>query len=184
MLGSALHIALDKQSSKVRIVYRDSPDAFGLQWLDPAQTAGKKQPFMFSQSESINARTWIPLQDTPGVRFTYTAHVRTPKALRAAMSANNDPKHALDGDFRFEMPQKIPSYLLAIAIGDLAVRETGPRTAVYAEPATVDLAAKEFEDTEKMIATAEKLYGPYRWGRYDILVLPPSFPFGGMEIRA
>jgi leukotriene-A4 hydrolase len=180
-LGSALHIALGEQNDKVRIVYKTSPDAFGLQWLDPAQTAGKQQPFMFSQSEAINARTWIPLQDTPGVRFTYTAHVRTPKALRAAMSADNDPTHALDGDFRFTMPQKIPSYLLALAIGDLAVRETGPRTAVYAEPATVDLAAREFEDTEKMIATAEKLYGPYRWGRYDILVLPPSFPFGGME---
>ncbi|MDR3387415.1 MAG: M1 family metallopeptidase [Rudaea sp.] len=181
MLGSALHIALGEQCGKVRIIYKSSPDAFGLQWLDPAQTAGKKQPFMFSQSESINARTWSPLQDTPGVRFTYTARVRTPKALRAAMSADNDPNHALDGDFRFTMPQRIPSYLLAIAIGDLAVKKTGPRTAVYAEPATVELAAKEFEDTETMIQTAEKLYGPYRWGRYDILVLPPSFPFGGME---
>ena len=181
MLGAALRIALKRQSAKVRIVYRTSPDAFGLQWLDPAQTAGKKQPFMFSQSESINARSWIPLQDTPGVRFTYAATVRTPKALRAAMSANNDPKHALDGEFHFDMPQRIPSYLLALAVGDLAVREIGPRSAVYAEPATVDAAAKEFADTETMIDTTEKLYGPYRWGRYDILVLPPSFPFGGME---
>ena len=181
MLGSALHIAQSQQSGKVRIVYKSSPDAFGLQWLDPQQTAGKKYPFMYSQSESINARSWVPLQDTPSVRFTYTAHVRVPKELRAVMSAGNDPKHALDGDYSFEMPQKIPSYLLAISAGDLAVRETGPRTAVYAEPQTVELAAKEFEDTEKMIETAEKLYGPYRWGRYDILVLPPSFPFGGME---
>src|SRR5581483_6052697 len=181
LLGSALHIRLGGPAPKVRIAYRTSPDAFGLQWLDPAQTAGKRQPFMFSQSEAINARTWIPLQDTPAVRFTYTAHIRTPKALRAAMSANNDPKHALDGDFRFSMPQRIPSYLLALAVGDLDAVEIGPRSAIYAEPATLALAAKEFEDTERMIATAEKLYGPYRWGRYDILVLPPSFPFGGME---
>lgn len=181
MLGSALRIAASANNPQVRIAYHTRPDAFGLQWLDPAQTAGKQHPFMFSQSESIAARSWVPLQDTPAVRFTYTAHIRVPKALRAVMSADNDPKHALDGDFRFSMPQKIPSYLLAIAVGDLAVKETGPRSAVYAEPATVALAASEFSDTEKMIETAEKLYGPYRWGRYDILVLPPSFPFGGME---
>jgi len=181
MLGSALRIVASANNPQVRIAYHTNPDAFGLQWLDPAQTAGKRHPFMFSQSESIAARSWVPLQDTPAVRFTYTAHIRVPKALRAVMSADNDPKHALDGDFRFSMPQKIPSYLLAIAVGDLAVKETGPRSAVYAEPATVALAASEFSDTEKMIETAEKLYGPYRWGRYDILVLPPSFPFGGME---
>jgi aminopeptidase N len=180
-LGSALRIAAGARNPQVRITYHTNPDAFGLQWLDPAQTAGKKHPFMFSQSESIAARSWVPLQDTPAVRFTYTARIRVPKALRALMSADNDPRHALDGDFRFTMPQKIPSYLLALAVGDLAVKETGPRSAVYAEPQTVALAASEFSDTEKMIETAERLYGPYRWGRYDILVLPPSFPFGGME---
>ena len=181
ILGAALHIHLADQSRKVRIVYTTSADAFGLQWLDPAQTAGKKHPFMYSQSQAINARSWVPLQDTPGVRFTYSARIRTPRALRAAMSADNDPKHPLDGDFCFNMPQAIPSYLLALAVGDLSVREIGPRSAVYAEPETVALAATEFADTEKMIAVTEKLYGPYRWGRYDILVLPPSFPFGGME---
>ncbi len=184
--GSALHITLPVQSKKVRIAYSTSPDAAGLQWLDPEQTAGKKHPFVYSQSESIAGRSWIPLQDTPAVRFSYTAHIRTPKELRAVMSArsltgSDNAHHALDGDFRFVMPQKIPSYLLALAIGDIAVKETGPRSAVYAEPETVTAAAKEFEDVEKMIQTTEKLYGPYRWQRYDLLVLPPSFPFGGME---
>ncbi|MEO8802391.1 MAG: M1 family metallopeptidase [Rudaea sp.] len=181
ILGCALHIHLSDQSHKVRIVYKTSADAFGLQWLDPTQTAGKKHPFMYSQSQAINARSWVPLQDTPGVRFIYRARIRTPKALRAAMSADNDPKHPLDGDYRFDMPQAIPSYLLALAVGDLNVREIGPRSAVYAEPETVALAATEFADTEKMIDVTEELYGAYRWGRYDILVLPPSFPFGGME---
>ncbi|HEY6940888.1 M1 family metallopeptidase [Dokdonella sp.] len=179
--GSALRIRLDQPATSVRIAYHSAPQASGLQWMTPAQTAGKRHPFMFSQSESIHARSWVPLQDTPSVRFTYAAHVRAPKALRVVMSADNDVGHALDGDFRFTMDKPIPSYLLAIAVGDIAVRETGPRSAVYAEPSVVEAAAKEFADTEKMIATTEKLYGPYRWGRYDILVLPPSFPFGGME---
>ena len=181
ILGSALEIRLDAPAPRVRVRYRTSPDASGLQWMTPAQTAGKQHPFMFSQSESIHARSWVPLQDTPSVRFTYTAHLTVPKALRAIMSAPNDATHPLDGDFRFAMDKPIPSYLLAIAVGDLAARATGPRSAVYAEPSIVESAASEFADTEKMIATTEKLYGPYRWDRYDILVLPPSFPFGGME---
>jgi leukotriene-A4 hydrolase len=181
ILGSALRIRLESQSPVVRIRYRTSPDASGLQWLLPAQTAGKQHPFMFSQSESIHARSWVPLEDTPSVRFTYSARVHVPKELRAIMSAPNDLDHALDGEFAFEMDKPIPSYLLAIAVGDIAARSTGPRSAVYAEPSVVEAAAKEFSDTEKMIETTEKLYGPYRWGRYDVLVLPPSFPFGGME---
>ncbi len=181
ILGAALEIRLDAPVSRVRIRYRTSPNASGLQWMTPAQTAGRQHPFMFSQSESIHARSWVPLQDTPSVRFTYTAHLSVPKELRAIMSAPNDAAHPLDGDFRFAMEKPIPSYLLAIAVGDLAARATGPRSAVYAEPSVVEAAANEFADTEKMIGTTESLYGPYRWTRYDILVLPPSFPFGGME---
>jgi leukotriene-A4 hydrolase len=180
-LGSKLTIQTPQRPHEVRIVYTTSPAASGLQWLPPAQTADKKQPFMFSQSESIHARSWVPLQDSPAIRFTYDAHVTAPQDTRVAMSAPNDPKHPLNGDFSFSQTHPIPSYLLAIAAGDLDVRETGPRSAVYAEPSVVGKAAHEFEDTEKMIQTAEKLYGPYRWGRYDILVLPPSFPYGGME---
>ncbi len=181
IFGSALRIALDKAEPVVRIHYRTQPIASGLQWMTPAQTASRKHPFMFSQSQAIHARSWVPLQDTPAVRFTYTARIKAPKGLRVIMSADNDVAHALNGDFRFEMKQPIPSYLLAIAVGELAVRKTGPRTAVYAEPAVVTRAAREFADTEAMIAATESLYGPYRWDRYDILVLPASFPFGGME---
>ena len=180
-LGSKLTISAPKHPAQVRIVYTTSPDASGLQWLTPAQTADQKAPFMFSQSESIHARSWVPLQDSPAIRFTYDAHVSAPQDIRVVMSALNDAGHALNGDFRFDQPHPIPSYLLAIAAGDLAVKETGPRSAVYSEPSVVDKAAHEFEDTEKLIEATEKLYGPYAWGRYDILVLPPSFPFGGME---
>src|SRR3984957_93238 len=136
---------------------------------------------MYTQSEPIGTRTWIPLQDTPQVRVTYKAQIHTAPDLLAVMSAENDPKAKRNGEYSFVMPQAIPSYLIALAVGDLAFKETGPRTGVYAEKSVVKAAAKEFADTESMIQAGEKLFGPYRWTRYDILVMPPSFPVGGQE---
>jgi len=181
ILGAPLTIQLPDQATKVKIEYFTSPGASGLQWLEPAQTAGKKNPYIYTQSEAIHARSWIPLQDSPKVRVTYNAHVRTPRNLLAVMSAENDPNTPRSGDYRFKMPQPIPPYLIALAVGDLAFKPLGQRTGVYAEPSVVEKAAREFADTEKMVEATEKLYGPYRWGRYDILILPPSFPIGGME---
>ncbi len=180
MYGSALRIAMPKPFERVRIFYQTSPEASGLQWLTPEMTASK-QPFMFSQSQAIHARSWVPLQDTPSIRFTYEAKINTDSNLMALMSADNDPKALRDGAYRFNMPQKIPSYLLAIAVGDVVFAPISGRSGVWAEPSVVAAAAKEFEDTEKMIQVAERLYGPYQWGRYDMLILPASFPFGGME---
>ncbi|MES2263904.1 MAG: M1 family metallopeptidase [Pseudomonadota bacterium] len=179
--GQALRIALQNQPAKVRIYYHTAPAAPALQWMTPQQTMSGKRPFMFSQSETTDARSWAPLQDTPAVRFTYSARIDAPAGLRVVMSADNDQNATGAGGWKFSMPQPIPSYLLAIAIGEINLRNLGPRTAVYAEPARIDAAAHELADTEKMIAAAEALYGPYRWGRYDMLVLPPSFPIGGME---
>lgn len=186
VLGSKLTIPMQHTTRQVRITYATSPQASGLQWLAPSMTEGKTLPFMFSQSEAIHARSWIPLQDTPGVRFSYDAHITTPKDVIALMSADNDPEASQrgtvrSGSYNFRMPQQVPSYLLAIAVGDLVFKRISDRSGVWAEPAMLLKAAAEFADTEKMIDTAESLYGPYRWGRYDLLVLPPSFPFGGME---
>jgi leukotriene-A4 hydrolase len=181
ILGAPLTIQLPAQATKVRIEYETSPNASGVQWLEPAQTAGKKHPYVFTQSQAIHSRSWIPLQDSPGVRVTYTARIRTPKELRAVMSAEQDPNASRNGDYRFKMTNAIPSYLIALAAGDIAFKPLGARSGVYTEPALLEKAAREFEDTEKMVEATEKLYGPYRWGRYDILVLPPSFPIGGME---
>lgn len=180
-LGAALHITLPKGAETVTINYETSPTASGAQWLTPAQTAGKKHPFLFTQAQAVHARSFIPLQDSPQVRVTYTATIRTPKELLAVMSASNDPDTERDGVYEFNMPQPIPSYLIALAIGDLQFKSMGERTGVYAEPSVLDSAAAEFEDTESMLIATENKYGPYSWERYDLLILPPSFPFGGME---
>jgi leukotriene-A4 hydrolase len=179
--GSALRVVMPPGANRVRIAYASTPEARGLQWLTPSQTAGRKHPFLFSQAQAIQARSFIPLQDLPGVRMTYDATLRVPKELVAVMAAEMTPGQAGTGTFTFKMPQPIPSYLIALAVGDLTFKAMGTRTGVWAEPSTVEAAAREFEDTEKMIVATEALYGPYRWGRYDLLVLPPSFPFGGME---
>ncbi len=179
ILGSALSIALPAGADTVEIEYSTSPEASGLQWLSAEQTAGKRKPFLFSQSQSIHARSWIPIQDSPGIRFTFDAQIGAPAGLLALMSAREQRHEGTKHFFAMDLP--IPAYLLAIAIGELGSAEVGPRTRIYAEPPVLAAAAHEFEDTEKLIQAVEKLYGAYRWGRYDLLILPPSFPFGGME---
>ncbi len=179
--GSALAIAMPQDADRVRIAYTTSADARGLQWLTPAQTAGKTAPFMFTQAQAIQARSFIPLQDTPAVRATFDATIRVPAGLVAVMGAEMTSSDRDAGVYTFHMPQPIPSYLIALAIGDLSFTAMSARTGIWAEPVTSASAVAEFSDTEAMMAATESLYGPYRWGRYDILVLPPSFPFGGME---
>lgn len=181
ILGAPLEIEIPKDATSVQITYRTEPTAGGLQWLEPSMTAGKKDPYLFSQSESIYGRTWIPMQDSPGVRVTYTAIIHTPKNLRAVMSAEQDLTNRRTGTYFFKMDKPIPTYLIALAVGDISFHPLGKRAGVWSEPSVLPKAAWELADTEKMIEAAEKLYGPYRWGRYDILVLPPSFPYGGME---
>ncbi len=178
ILGAPLRIDIAPNTKFVRIRYSTDPTATALQWLMPEQTAGKLHPFLYTQSQAIHARSWIPLQDSPGVRVTWEARVHVPKGLTAVLSATNCPDR---GDCRFVMDQPVPPYLIALAVGDLAFQPTGPRTGVWAEPSVLPAAAAEFSDMEKMMEAAERLYGPYRWTRYDVLVLPPSFPFGGME---
>ncbi len=181
--GAPLTIQLNG-ARQITIVYETSPNAGALLWLTPAQTSSHK-PFVFSQGESILTRTWIPTQDSPGIRQSYDARIVAPERLRAVMSAEQltpDGEAAEGGRaYRFRMTHPVPPYLIAFAVGDLAFRPIGPRTGVWAEPSIVDAAANEFVDMERMLRTAEALYGPYRWGRYDVLVLPPSFPYGGME---
>jgi aminopeptidase N len=180
MMGQALTIPLDADTTQVLIDYTTSPDAEGLQWLSPEQTAGKKDPYLFSQAQAINARTMAPLQDTPAVRMTYSATLRVPDGLRPLMSASQGEKDA-NGEYKFDMPEAIPSYLIAIAVGDIKFKAISDTVGVYSEDYILDASAEEFSETPKMVEATSELYGPYRWGRYDLIVLPPSFPFGGME---
>ncbi|TAF66640.1 MAG: M1 family peptidase [Cytophagales bacterium] len=182
-LGQALIIDINPQLNQgtLTIEYQTHPQAAALQWLTPEQTAGKKNPFLFTQSQAILARTWVPCQDSPGIRFTYTATIKTPKNLMAVMSAQNPQIKNSEGIYQFEMKQPIPAYLLALAIGDFEFAPLGERTGVYAENNTLEKAKYEFAELENMLQLAEKLYGKYEWERYDLIVLPPSFPFGGME---
>jgi len=184
--GAPLTIVIGQgpERRRIAIQYSAAPGAEALQWLTPEQTAGKVYPFLFSQGQAILNRTWIPTQDSPGIRQTWRARVTAPKPLTVVMSGLRQGEPDDLGDrraFTYAMDKPVAPYLIAIAAGDIAFRELGPRTGVWAEPATLAAAAYETADTEKMVAAAEKLYGPYRWGRYDMIVLPPSFPYGGME---
>lgn len=183
VLGARLSITLPERSLGVRIRYRTAPSASALQWLAPAQTAGGQHPFLFSQCQAIHARSVVPLQDTPRLRIRYTAELAIPRALTAVMAAaprgrREDGELAIES---FEMPQPIPPYLFAFAVGALASRDLSPRARLWAEPAVLERAAWEFAEVEQMIAAAEALFGPYDWERFDMLVMPPSFPYGGME---
>ena len=185
ILGQPLTITIPNGTSRIVIDYATSPGAPALQWLSPEQTAGRKHPYLYSQGQAILTRSWIPTQDSPGIRQTYEARITVPKPLVAVMSAERLTPDGVDVDgghrFDFRLTHPVPPYLFALAVGDIAFRAIGPRTGVLTEPSMLDRAANEFADLEKMVEAAERLYGPYRWGRYDLLVLPPSFPFGGME---
>ena len=179
--GSGLSIPIQENDSMVTIEYHTGPKASALQWLSPAQTAGKKMPFLFTQCESIHARSLLPCQDVPANRITYEAIVGVPKGMMAIMSAKNPTEKTADGIYNFTMEIPVPTYLIALAAGDLAYKAIDARTGVYSEPVMLEKSATELSDVPAMMQAAEALGGPYRWGKYDVLIAPPSFPIGGME---
>ena len=181
LLGSPLSINLNPKSNSVVIFYETTKKSEALDWLVPNQTAGKMYPFMYTQGQSIFTRSWIPIQDTPGIRITYSAKIKTPKNMMAVMSAANPQEMDTNNVYSFKMNQPIPPYLIALAVGNLEFKAIDSRTGVYAEPSMVVKCANELIDMGKMVDSAENLYGAYDWDRYDVIVLPPSFPFGGME---
>jgi aminopeptidase N len=183
ILGNRLHLQDLDETSEFSIQLTTSPEASALQWLTPKQTAGGSHPFVYSQCQAIHARSIFPCQDSPSVRFTYSATVRVKRPLITVMGAERTGQEDQGKltTFTFHMLQPIPSYLFAIAVGKLEFRDMGPRTGIYAEPTLIDAAVWEFEGNEERIIQAEKLLGPYLWDRYDLLIMPPSFPYAGME---
>jgi len=180
-LGQPLTIDISKDTKTISIEYSTTDKTEALQWLNPQQTADKKHPFLFTQGQAILTRTWIPIQDSPQIRITYDASVKVPSDLMAVMSAKNPTEKSQNGQYHFSMKQPISPYLIALAVGDLQYKAISNRTGIYAEPSIVDKAHQEFSDMEKMVSAAENLYGKYAWEQFDVIVLPPSFPFGGME---
>ncbi len=184
-MGSLLRIELPQDCKEIIIQYHTSSQSEALLWLNPQQTAGKTYPYLFSQAQPIYARAIVPIQDSPQVRFRYNANVMVPKGLTAVMSsAPGEEKESKDKNFsllQFTMPQAIPSYLLALVVGNLVSKDLGPRSRVYAEPEFIDAAAWEFANVDSMLIAAEELFGPYQWERFDFIVMPPAFPYGGME---
>ena len=183
ILGRRLSLQLPPDADAFEIDFHLPPTARALQWMEASQTAGGKHPFLYSQCQAIHARSLFPCQDTPSVRFTYRARLHVPKSLVGLMAAAPEGQSEQDGKnvFTFHMPQPIPSYLFGLAVGDLTWRDISSRCRIYAEPPLIEAAAWEFAETEQMLQIAEGLYGPYLWDRYDLLILPRSFPYGGME---
>ncbi|OBZ87576.1 Leukotriene A-4 hydrolase [Choanephora cucurbitarum] len=187
-LGSALTVTLpetlEKAGTKIqlKVDYATTDKCTAIQYLEPEQTVGKKHPYLFSQCQAIHCRAMSPIQDSPSIKLTYSASVVSPlPVVMSALLTSVDDNGNGTKTYQFKQGTTIPSYLIAIGAGNLVGREIGPRSTVWCEPEVIDQAAWEFDDTEKFIATGESLLTPYEWGRYDLLVLPPSFPYGGME---
>jgi len=181
LLGQPLKIDIKEDTKTITVFYKTTDKTEALQWLNPQQTADKTHPFLFTQGQAILTRTWIPIQDSPQIRVTYNATVKVPSELMAVMSAENPKEKTVDGIYNFKMQQPISAYLIALAVGDIEYKPISNRTGVYAEKSLIDKVHYEFSDMEKMVASAENLYGTYAWEQFDVIVLPPSFPFGGME---
>lgn len=180
-LGQSLKINITPKTKNITVFYNTTNKTEALQWLNPQQTADKKHPFLFTQGQAILTRTWIPIQDSPQIRVTYDATLKVPTELMAVMSAENPKEKSDNGIYHFKMEQPISPYLIALAIGDIEYKAISKRTGVYTEKSMLAKVHNEFSDMEKMVAAAEKLYGKYAWDQFDVIVLPPSFPFGGME---
>ncbi len=181
ILGQPLIVDIQTTTSWVNIYYETTKESEALDWLDSSLTSSKEKPFLYTQGQAILTRTWIPIQDAPSNRITYSADLKVPTDLMAVMSAANPKKKNSNGFYHFDMQQPIPCYLIALAVGDLVYGDLGNKTGVYCEPELLEESLYEFEDLPNMMNAAEKLYGEYAWDQYDLLILPYSFPFGGME---
>ncbi|KAK3906440.1 peptidase family M1-domain-containing protein [Staphylotrichum tortipilum] len=187
--GSPVHIAVPDGAGKGEVVklgiqLATTDKCTALQWLSPAQTSNKKAPFMFSQCQAIHARSIFPCQDTPDVKSTYDFVIRSPHVVVASGVPLPEATEAAGDDkiYKFRQNVPIPSYLFALASGDIASAPIGRCSSVCTGPNELKASQWELEDDmDKFLDAAEKIVFPYRWGEYNVLVLPPSFPYGGME---
>ena len=182
--GKALHISLDSETGTFTITYKTTRFATAVQFLSPSQTAGKVHSFCYTQCQAIHCRSLFPVQDTPQGKFTINYHISAPEGLKAVaggLFVNTTESIPGFKVFHFSQPIPISSYLVAFAIGNIDSVLIGPKSTLYSEPEVLNSAAEEFSLINSMLEAAESIMTPYFWGKLDLLVLPPSFPFGGME---
>jgi leukotriene-A4 hydrolase len=188
-LGNAIEVLLPSAQPNaseffVRLYYTTNSNSTAINWLSPEQTSGKVLPYLFTQCEDIACRSVAPMQDTPAIKITYESKVKVAKDFVVKMSANETLMEWV-GDthkvYHFKNEIKIASYVIAIAVGDLEYRSLGDRVGVVTEPSFMEACVSELENLQVMLDAAESYLTPYIWGNYTILVLPPSFPMGGME---
>lgn len=196
-LGQPLTIFLPAKIKIKEVIIKYRTDTHhrsaGLQWLAPAQTGSGQKPFFLNQGQPFHNRGLFPLQDTPAAKMTVDLKILVKKGLnlQAVASSNQDhqgnpptpditsnPHYAI---WNYRIDQPVSSYLLMIAVGELKGEKIDERTILYTEPYLIEKAKIDYQKFPEYLKKAEAMFGPLPWRVLNVLMMPNSFPYQGME---